>query len=168
MLIAHAPAVYVVLRLFNKYKKQNISYLKYGFIFSLWPDLDLLYFYLFDNRNTLHHFYFPHIPLFLLLSCCFIPVLKRFNITKRNLHLYYLFLINWFIHLILDTVSGGVSWLYPFSNKLLVLIKIPANYSHWIISFVLHWSFLIEMSIVMCGIILFFRKLRENRIMGEG
>lgn len=168
MLIAHAPAGYVALRLFNKFKKENISYFKYGFIFSIWPDLDLLYFYLIDKKKTLHHFYFPHMPIFLLLSCCFIPVLRKFKIGKKKLNCCYLFLINWFVHLVLDTTTGGIGWLFPFNNNLLFLIKIPANYSHWIISFVLHWSFLLEISIIMWAVILFLKGNRKNNIMVGG
>lgn len=165
MLIAHAPAGYITLKLFNKLKGEEIPYIKYGLIFSLWPDLDLLYFYLIDKKSTLHHFYFPHIPAFLLLACCLIPVLKAFKISSNRLNIYYLFLINWFVHLILDTVSGGINWLYPFSDKLWVLINIPANYSHWIISFVLHWSFLIEISIVALSGYLVYKGSRSKSLL---
>ncbi|MGF7059513.1 metal-dependent hydrolase [Brassicibacter mesophilus] len=168
MLIAHAPAGYVVLRLFNKIKKENISYFKYGILFSIWPDFDLLYFYLIDNKSSLHHFYFPHIPLFAFICCFLVIVLKKLKVDKRAINIYYLFLINWFIHLALDTVTGGINWLYPINNKLFVFIKIPANYQHWIISFVLHWSFLFEISIVIWAVILFLKRKNLRHIKREG
>lgn len=160
MLIAHASAGYIVTKSFNKIKKDNISYLKYGLIFSILPDLDLLYFYLIDNKNTLHHFYFPHIPAFLLLGCLLIPVLKQLKITSKIINIYSLFLINWFVHLVLDTITGGINWLFPFSERLFFLIQIPAKYPHWILSFIFHWSFLIEIGIIIWSIILF---LKGNR-----
>jgi inner membrane protein len=162
MLIAHIPAGYIVSKKFNDIKKEKISFLKYGLIFSIWPDLDLIYFYLIDEKKHLHHMYFPHLPLFLLISFAIIIVIKKLNILKKGENLCYLFLINWFVHLVLDTITGGISWLYPFSKKLYVFIKIPPTYSSWITSFVLHWSFIIEIMITVYSCILLFRQEKKT------
>lgn len=158
MLIAHAPAGYIVNRTFNKARNQNISFLKFGLIFSLWPDLDLIYFYFFDKKATFHHLYFAHLPFALLICLLLVIPFKHLKVFQRIKNYYYLFLINWFVHLILDTFTGGIAWLYPLSNKVFTLIVVPAVYSHWIISFILHWSFVIEIIIVFIAFSLALRK----------
>jgi inner membrane protein len=158
MLIAHAPAGYIVNRTFNKARNQNVSFLKFGLIFSLWPDLDLIYFYFFDRKATFHHLYFTHLPFVLLICLLLVIPFKNSKVFKTIKNYYYLFLINWVVHLVLDTFTGGIAWLYPLSNKVLTLFVVPAVYSHWIISFILHWTFIIEIIIVFIAFSLALRK----------
>ena len=40
-------------------------------------------------------------------------------------------------------------WLWPFSDRLITLAVVPARYDHWVISFILHWSFLAEIAITL-------------------
>jgi len=162
MLISHIPAGYIVTKKYNNIKKEEISFLKYGLIFSIWPDLDLFYFYLIDKRKSLHHLYFPHVPLFLIISFALIIVIKKLKLSQRIENIYYLFLLNWFVHLMLDTVTGGISYLYPLDKKLFYLIKIPPAYSNWITSFVLHWSFIIEIMIIIYALFLLFKERKTQ------
>ena len=53
-----------------------------------------------------------------------------------------------FLHLVLDTVSGGIAWLYPYDAGSIVLIDVPARFDWWVWNFILHWSFLPEIAIV--------------------
>jgi inner membrane protein len=163
MLIAHAPAGYIVHRTFNKVRNEPISFLKYGLFFSLWPDLDLIYFYFIDKKSTFHHLYFTHLPIVLLGCFLLVIPLKHLKAFQKIKSYYYLFLVQWFIHLILDTFTGGIAWLYPLNNEVFTLITVPEVYFHWIISFVLHWSFMIELVIVFVAVRLAV-KIKRNRI----
>jgi inner membrane protein len=158
MLIGHAPAGYIVHRAYSKVRNEHLSFIKYGLFFSLWPDLDLIYFYFMDKKSTFHHLYFTHLPIALLGCLLLIIPLKHLKVFQKIQSYYYLFLVNWFIHLILDTFTGGIAWLYPLNSEIFTLIKIPDVYSHWIISFVLHRSFMIELIIVFIAVWLAVKK----------
>jgi hypothetical protein len=57
------------------------------------------------------------------------------------------FIVSIFAHLILDTIGGGIVWGAPFDGSLLTLVTVPATQSHYILSFIVHWTFLLELSI---------------------
>ena len=147
MLIAHGPSGYIVSKIVKR--KSNASFVVCSLIFSLWPDLDLIYYYIFDKAKTFHHTYFPHLPI--VLFACFIVTIPLINTVHfKHLKEYYIiFFANWALHLILDTFTGGILWLYPFSSKLFALFVIPPTSPNWVVSFILHWSFLIELAIVL-------------------
>ena len=70
MFIAHLPAGYLWTRfIVMKRGMADVASPRYrslmalGLIGSLLPDVDMLYFYLIDNRQHLHHGYWTHIPL---------------------------------------------------------------------------------------------------------
>ena len=152
MLIAHVPAGYIVSKIMHK--GNNVSFIFCSLVFSLWPDFDLIYYYFFENTKAFHHTYLPHLPITILIS--FLVTLP-FTYLKcfKNIKIYYwLFFVNWILHLLLDSFTGGILWAYPFSDKMFVLIKIPPIYQSWYISFILHWSFLIELSIITWAMIL--------------
>ncbi len=71
MFIAHLPAGYVLTRhLLDRAPAGDAlsrRILAFGLLASVLPDFDLLYFYLIDNRQTLHHLYWPHLPAFWLV-----------------------------------------------------------------------------------------------------
>ena len=162
MIIAHAPAGYIVTTLFNKTRNTDISFWKWGLLFSIWPDFDLIVFYFIDHGQLHHHFYFPHIPFLLLIAILIIIPLKLFKVKQQILNVYYLFVTSWFIHLILDTVAGDVPWLFPFSREMFCLFPVPAQYSHWVISFILHWTFLFEIGIICIAVILAIMRFKSK------
>ena len=52
-------------------------------------------------------------------------------------------------------------WLWPRSDHLYSLIEVPATQSHWIMSFILHWSFAAELAVIALALRLFLtRKAR--------
>ena len=163
MLIAHAPTGYIINHAYNKVSRKEISFVKFGLIFSVWPDFDLIYFYLLDKSSTFHHLYFTHLPI-VWMACVILALpLKNLKSNEKIKDLYYLLLINWFVHLVLDTVTGGIAWFYPFNSEIFKLIEIPATYSNWIFSFILHWSFLIELFITIYAISLGLKNKKSNK-----
>ena len=61
------------------------------------------------------------------------------------------------IHLLLHTVCG-ILWLWPFFTDLYSLIKVPATGAHWVLSFLLHWSFVAELALIAAAALLCLRR----------
>lgn len=117
------------------------------------PDFDLAYFYLIDNRAHNHHSYWTHTPVYWLLIYC-IGLAVAFAIDSyRLLSTVSAVFMGIILHLLLDTVTGGIRWQFPFSNHYYALIDVPAVHQWWILNFVFHWTFVIELLIT--GLALF-------------
>lgn len=157
MILAHLPAGYLVSRAF---KAQRGPILWAALIGAVLPDFDMFWFHLIDHASIHHHRYWVHAPGFwVIVAALVLPVIAK--LWPDALKLAIVFFTSVLIHLILDTVGGGIMWVWPFSQQLYSLITVPAAHSHWVISFLLHWSFLAELSIVATALWFFFsRKLQ--------
>jgi len=133
-----------------------------GVLFSIWPDLDLIYFYLFDSTKTFHHYYIPHLPAAMLAALLLSAPLF---ICVRPVRPYYkLFFINWALHLVLDCYTGGIAWLYPIRPEIYKLIdSIPEIHPSWYISFILHPSFLVELAVLATAIFVFLLDMKKRK-----
>jgi hypothetical protein len=162
MFIAHLPAGYIVSKfLLNKNnvpKVDHKAFLIAGMLGAVFPDIDMLYFYLLDNRQHHHHQYFTHYPivwLTLLMVALVWKILKPDSI--KSLFLMF-FAFNAFIHLCLDTIVGDIWWLAPFVDQPFSLFTVPALYHPWWLNFFLHWSFALEVSICLWAIVFWHRQ----------
>ena len=63
-------------------------------------------------------------------------------------------LTNLALHFALDSIVGGISWLYPFIDYDLSLFTVPATHDFWVWSFVFHWTFLLEIAVIVAAGIL--------------
>ena len=156
MLIAHIPTGYIVSKTLKK--GGNRAYVLCGLLFSIWPDLDLVYYYVFDKAKTFHHTYFTHLPIVMVTAFLITLPLFHMRFLEEMKAFHILFFLNWLMHLILDTYTGGVLWLYPFSSKLFCLISGPEVYKSWVLSFITHWSFAVELAIAGLAVMLFIRQ----------
>lgn len=152
MLIAHLPAGYLLARRIAPRLAAAPAdarrLMAVGLAASVLPDIDLVYFYLIDGRQTLHHDYWTHIPAFWLaamLAAAGLLWLARVTVPWRE---FLVFLVVVFLHLALDTPTGGIAWGWPVSLHPFLLVEIPARFDWWVWSFVLHWTFLAELGIV--------------------
>ncbi len=153
MFIGHLPAAYILTKkIQSKFKTDR--YLLIGLLAGILPDLDLFYFYLIDNKQNLHHSYWTHIPFYWLIIAI---------ITVFTLHLFkkkaytvaaLIFFSNIFLHLTLDTIVGKVEWLYPLTNTSYYLFNVPAIYDFWVYNFIFHWTFLLEIGVIVWAIYL--------------
>lgn len=152
MIIGHLPAGYLVARrLFPHFDAPGVTckrFIMAGAAGAIAPDLDMLYFHLVDHRMHHHHTYFTHFPLFwiglLLLSVCWL----RARRTQASA-LALIFSLNGTIHMLLDSIVGDIWWLAPFVDRPFSLFTVPALYQPWWLNFVLHWSFALELAIVL-------------------
>ena len=167
MFIGHLPAGYVLTKSVQKNIKTT-KYLWVGLVASVLPDIDILYFYLIDNRQNLHHSYWIHIPFYWLLIGVFtfgvIWLLKK----KDYYIAAVIFFANIFLHLLLDTIVGKVEWFYPLTDQVYFFFDVPAVYNFWVYNFIFHWTFLFEISVIfLAGYILIkerFLKTSLNKV----
>ncbi len=162
MFIAHLPASYIITRILQD-KFNNHKYLWIGLMGSVVPDLDLLYFYLVSKRKVAHHEYWSHFPSFwLAIAMLTFSLIKIF---KKNYWQFpvILFFVGIFSHLVLDSIAAPIHWLAPFSGQDFQLINVPAVYNWWVLNFVLHWTFLLELLICFAAGYLFFNELTRSK-----
>jgi len=123
------------------------------------PDLDMIWFHLVDQRAFHHHRYWLHIPLFwAIVAAVILPGLALF--ARRYLATGGIFIAAIFLHLVLDSIGGGIMWAAPFNDHLYALVTVPPTQAHWILSFVLHWTFLFEVAVWIAAVLL-WRKRRQ-------
>ena len=155
MLTAHLPSGYVLGRVIPKAVGHVMPVALVGAVI---PDLDMIWFHLVDNGAIHHHRYWVHVPAFwIVVACVALPVAWRFG----RLSLAFVFFAAILMHLLLDTISGGILWGVPFSDHLFTLVTVPADYSHWIISFVLHWTFAAELVVWAAALSLWLTRHRS-------
>ena len=155
MFIGHLPAGYLWTRfLLRRYESANganhhyRSYFGLGLLGSVLPDLDLVYFYVIDRQQHLHHGYWTHLPVF-WLGALSASLAVSGLLRSRVLAVASIALIsNVLLHLLLDTVVGKIRWLYPWTATDFVLFEVAARYDWWVWNFVLHWSFLLELALL--------------------
>jgi len=161
MFIAHLPAGYLLTRFLQR-KLKTPKYLWVGLLASVLPDFDLLYFYLVDHRQTLHHEYWIHLPVHWLSISLLAVVLLLFTKNRKYFLISTIFLGNIFLHLLLDTFVAGILWLYPFSRASFHLATVPARYPFWVENFAFHWTFMVEIIIIIWALVEFWKSQMEK------
>jgi inner membrane protein len=141
MLIAHLPAGYLTARAGGVDRGALLWATLLG---SVFPDFDMIWFLFVDNGAIHHHRYWVHAPGFwLAVAAVTLPFLHG---LWRRAALFFLAAI--FVHLILDTLAGGIMWLWPLSDHLYALVTVPASHGHWVLSFMAHWTFWLELAVI--------------------
>jgi len=143
MLTAHLPSGYVL----AQGARGTIPWLLPAALMgAVLPDLDMIWFYLVDDRAFHHHRYWVHIPFFwMLVAAVLLPGLML--VARRYLATGLVFFAAIFLHLLLDSIGGGIMWAAPFDDHLYTLVTVAPTQDHWVLSFVLHWTFLLEIAV---------------------
>lgn len=154
MLTAHLPSGYVLARMVPP----GVPYvMPAALIGAVLPDLDMIWFYLVDDRAFHHHRYWVHIPVFwLCVAAVSLPLAARAGLG-RTAAVFFAAIV---LHLLLDSIGGGIMWGAPFSDRLVALVEVPPTRSHWVASFVLHWTFLLELAVWLAALMLWRREAR--------
>ena len=133
-------------------EKHWTNYIVFGVVCSVLPDFDLLYFYTIDNRQHLHHSYWTHIPIFWLFTTGLVYAVCRWVFKKRCGVICLILLFNTWLHLVLDTVAGGIYWFYPFSDVNIQWMHITSRYDWWVLNYIIHWTFMLEICIMLAAV----------------
>lgn len=148
MLTAHLPSGYVLARVLRWPGRAVLGAALLG---AVAPDLDMLWFHLVDHGAVHHHRYWPHIPaIWVGVAVLALPLAMQAQALRTALAFFAAITV----HLLLDSISGGILWGWPMSDRLMSLIEVPASHEHWVWSFVFHWTFLLELFIWCAAIIL--------------
>jgi hypothetical protein len=151
MITAHLPSGYVLARSAG-WSGPALAAALAGAIF---PDLDLLWFYFVDDRAFHHHRYWVHAPAFAALAgLILIAATRRHRVAIA-------FAAGWALHILLDAPTGSLMWLWPVSETLYAPIHVPPTQSHWVLSFLTHWSVAFELSIWAAAAALALRERRK-------
>lgn len=163
MFIAHLSAGYL-LTTYLQLKTGRCSHtvLWTGLIASIFPDFDLLYFYLIDSRQTLHHHYITHLPMAWLALAIIAWAALRFTRKAHYLIFVGIIFANTLLHMMLDSIAAEISWLYPFASGNVNLVKVPAHYGWWVWNFVLHWTFGLELLIITAAFWTWIRHAKND------
>jgi hypothetical protein len=142
MLTAHLPSGYMLARLLPRARWM----LPAALIGAVLPDADMLWIHFVDQGSVHHHRYWVHIPAFwAAIAALTLPFLAIFS--RSQLPAAAVFFAALLLHLILDSIGGSILWAAPFDSRLYALVEVPASQSHWVLSFLLHWTFLLELGI---------------------
>lgn len=163
MFIAHVPAGYLLSRQIAKSHPVKAALIATGLLASVLPDTDLFWFYLVSDRESVHHGYIFHWPLFWGLIAALSWGLARALGGRGAGSFIIVALANLMLHLALDSVAAGVGWLQPFSTAEVNLVEVPARYDWWVWNFVLHWTFGLELAIVVAAGLTLRRDLLRRR-----
>ncbi len=161
MFIGHLPGAYLIFRA----SAPNLGKLAFtaAMIGAIAPDIDILWFYLVDDRGHHHHSYLTHRPI-VWLGFLLAGLAIRGQFQKSGTVLTFLG-AGGLVHMLLDSIVGQVAWLWPFSDATYPLVVVQATHSHWILSFVNHWTFKVEILITITALIVW---LMTRRIAKSG
>ncbi|SHE83271.1 inner membrane protein [Loktanella atrilutea] len=156
MFIAHLPAGYLATRAMacrlDVPRGLRGRLMAFGLVCSVLPDADLLWFYLVDNRQTEHHDYVTHWPLFWIALAALAAALP-WGRTRRTAHAFIVTgLICLLLHMALDSFAAAIYWLRPLSDVHVNAVTVPARFDWWVWNFVLHWTFAIEIAICLAAV----------------
>lgn len=154
MLIAHLPSGYILGRLVRRRWREPSGVLIAAMAGSIIPDIDMLYFQFVDGGRTHHHAYITHWPLFWAMAGLLSLAVGSWR-ARPYLPATGAFFAGALLHMVLDTMASPISWLMPFDRQAFELVTVPARHKNWIVSFVLHWTFAVEL--LICGWALWLR-----------
>jgi inner membrane protein len=168
MIIAHGPAGYLLTKLFtntifrnsispqHNAKRYNVLILT-GIIGGIMPDFDFICYILSSSNRIPHHLYLTHMPFFWICMMSLLVVtgtlLRKPYFTAVSITLCSSALL----HLIFDTLTGDIYWLYPFSRHPFNVFSVHGTYIWWVHNYMHHWTFLFEIAIITYAMILFLR-----------
>lgn len=159
MFIGHLPGAY----LFFRATAPGLTKATFAaaMIGAVAPDIDMLWFYLIDNRSHHHHEYITHRPV-LWAGLLAAGLILRW-LAPRAGSILAAFGAGGLVHMALDSIVGEVAWAWPLSDFSHPLLTVPATQSHWILSFLTHWTFAVEIAISLTALIIWRRAKRKTR-----
>lgn len=158
MFIGHLPGAYLIFRA----TAPNLGRLAFtaAMIGAVAPDIDILWFYFFDDRGHHHHSYLTHRPI-IWLGFLIAGLLIRRWLQQSGTFVAF-FGVGGLVHLLLDSITGEVTWLWPLSDATYPLVVVQATHSHWILSFLNHWTFKIEIVITVLALLVLIVTWRRS------
>lgn len=121
------------------------------------PDVDWFYYFLVDNQEHLHHTYWTHYPIVWTGLLLLFSVYYRYFLKNPSVLLGAVFSAACLLHVVLDSIVGNILWFAPFSNESYAMFHVAEVYRPWWLSYVLHWTFSVELLLVFWAAVLWRR-----------
>ncbi len=150
MIVGHLPAGYLAAcTLERSWARDTVIWwaLLAG---TVLPDLDMVWFVFVDHGAVHHHTYITHAPALwaaILLIGLTLSIRVLFGLGLGGL-----------IHLALGSIAGAVRWGFGDVSWQGPLVEVPASQSHWVLSFLLLWTFGFEVLICCVAAVVFWRR----------
>lgn len=61
------------------------------------------------------------------------------------------------LHVALDSIAGRINWGWPLWDLNVTVVTVQATHSHWILSFLFHWTVLVELLICATAAVVWTR-----------
>lgn len=149
----HLSGAYLALKPFQRHLPRHLF--AAGLVGGVLPDIDMLWFHFVDHGAFHHHEYLTHRPLLWVIVLLTGAVLCR---MERTLGLTVLILgVGGLVHMALDTIAGAIAWGWPLDHTPNTLVVVQATHSHWILSFLNHWTFQVEILMTTVALFLLWR-----------
>lgn len=154
--------------------KQYMMSLALGALFAFLPDLDMLYAFakvraLKLSSKVDHRRFISHIPLLWLLLGIFFFIIS--NADEQRFVSVLLVVATW-SHFLLDSIHGGIEWLWPISKKkyaLYMIKEVDAPMGPGLRGFLNYWlgflnryrkdcslTFILEILFIISGILILY------------
>lgn len=162
MMIGHVPAGYLLTVALLKRCRVQVKYgLWCGLVASVLPDVDMIWFYIVDHGRFHHHSYWLHLPILWLAIGLFLYGLDWVFNRHKAMGYITIIMANITLHLLLDTIAGGIAWLTPFSTHLYHLVEVPRHSHGWIVAFIFHWTFLLEILMIVAAVTVWMQRCKK-------
>lgn len=162
MFIGHLPAAYLLgctaTKVFTSAQLSSSAIVLAALVGGVLPDFDLIYFYTIGAKQVVHHQYWSHIPIYwVVIYLCFSLVTLLFKKLKvfKILSVVFLAIV---LHLALDTITGQIHWLHPFSKTTFTLVNVPTVHGWWVANFILHWTFAVECLLLILALVVHVKR----------
>lgn len=160
MIIGHLPAAYLAFKSFAPRKLARSVFIA-GLIGGVAPDLDMLWFHFVDGKQHHHHDYLTHRPI-LWIGLLLLFLLLRTTHRHQTSAMGVAFALGALLHLSLDSIAGKIAWAWPISDHAVPLVVVQPTHSHWLLSFMTHWTFQLEVVLTLLAIFVFWRSQRSK------
>lgn len=155
MFIGHLPSSYLLYKLAAPRNLPDSAF-RAGMLGAIFPDIDMLWFYLIDDRGHHHHWYLTHRPavwigLIILCGLLMYATRTRHGLTGMS------FCAGALTHIAFDTIAGRILWLWPLSDGTFTMVIVQPTHSHYILSFLAHWTFKVEIAVTIVAVVVFLR-----------
>lgn len=155
MVIGHLPAAYLAAKLARTLSAPRALALGV-LVGGVLPDVDMLWFHLVDGGQTHHHEFLTHRPVVWGVVLLGGVALRRAWAVGLGLGAV--------LHLLLDSIAGKVGWGWPLWEGATTLVAVPPTKSHWILSFMVHWTFMVEIAVTLGALTVLIISWRQGRI----
>ena len=118
-------------------------------------------FYFVDHRQYHYHVYVPHWPIVWLSISVLALVWYGIKQSKAAACAVLLGLTG-ISHMVLDSVVGDIGWLKPWHDGLYAMFEVSNRYSPWQLNFIIHWSFAMELGLLLLAVWQWRRKRLQS------